>query len=259
MAGAVSASSTGTTVTADGTAHTKGAYAELVAATPFAVRGFLVMLGPGGDDRDYLIDIAIGAAASERDVVANLVFAGGSSGVAGVSSSFFPLALPQGVRLSARCQSTVGGATVPVAVLLVGETVAGFDALYTCTTYGAAAGDSGGVSVDAGASANTKGNYSEIAAATGAQIRWLGIGICNAGTAARATGTWLLDIAVGAGGSERVIIPDLMLHSITTSDVMIPQFVGVPVDIPAGTRIAARVAFSALTNRTFDVVLYGVG
>lgn len=115
--GANTAASAGTSVDPGGTAHTKGSYVELSAAIEARSSWALISVtqaGPlsGGPQR-WLMDLAIGAASSEQIVLPDLMWTGHQDTQVGlaIQRAFVPLALPAGVRLSARCQSSSNSAT----------------------------------------------------------------------------------------------------------------------------------------------------
>lgn len=257
--GAVTASSTGTAPTA-GSANVKGSYTELIASTAHDAHGIVINLMRTSAGGDYLVDIAIGGAGSEQIIVADLL-----RSTLGATFShqpiFVPIYIPAGSRISARIQSTTGSATFSMIVTLVqgGDVMPGSEGI--CVTYGAASGDSGGTSIDPGGSANTKGSYSQITASTTRPIHWLIVAIGGQGNAARTSAGWLMDIAIGGGGSEQVIVPNIPLSSHGNTDEMFPQFIELPVCIPAGSRLAVRAqsGITDATDRLFDVILYGVG
>lgn len=93
---------------------------------------------------------------------------------------------------------------------------------------------SGAAAVAVGsASANTKGSWTEIVAATAFDADQLIIGMAQAGNSL----THLVDIALGGSGSEEIIIPNILHGGHSRMMTWIP----VPVSVPEGTRIAARV------------------
>jgi hypothetical protein len=98
----------------------------------------------------------------------------------------------------------------------------------------AASWNTGSVTLTASATAHTKGSWSQIIASTsnvGTLLRFIVSGV-NVSTADSAT---LLDIGVGASGSETVIVPNLAIGGSAGS------FYSIPVEIPSGSRIAARI------------------
>lgn len=245
----------GTQITANAAANTKGVYAELIASTSFDYEGVMLEFGFVTGGVEWLIDIAIGAGGSEQIVIADLHYTFATA--LSAPYLFVPLRIPAGSRISARCQSSTGGAST----WIMGHGIAKVtDPLSRVTTYGAAAADSGGVSVDPGAVANTKGAYSQVVASTTYPIKHLILGFGINGDTARTSCRWLVDIAIGASGSEQIIVPNLLLNAHLSSDDITPHFVEFPCDIPAGVAISARAQCTTTTagDRLFDIIVYGV-
>ncbi|KKL25534.1 hypothetical protein LCGC14_2404330 [marine sediment metagenome] len=249
---------TGPTITPSTSTNTKGSYIEIIASTTFDTKELFIITARGNSAIDYLYDIAIGAAGSEKDIISNLYH---TSTGRYLTRHAFPLAIPAGTRISARSQAL--GASKAGFEVLVYMTATGYthpNPLGRCTTYGAATGDSGGTSIDPGASANTKGAYSELTASSTNPTKSLAIGIGNQANSVRSNALYLLDIAVGASGSERVILGDIWLVCGTQIDIVAPSAIpSIPVNIPAGTRISARAQcdITDVTDRLFDVIVYG--
>ncbi len=115
----------GTAIDAGAVANTKGSYAQIIASTSVAYRGLIVMFGNNATNRsltaDYAVDIAVGAAASERIIIPDLELkANGQDQVTPQVWGPFFFNIPSGVRLSARSSSTTTDATeriVDVAIL----------------------------------------------------------------------------------------------------------------------------------------------
>ena len=240
----VSGSTYWTTLTANASANTKGAYVQLTASTPEALRGVFVIIPIGSAaSAGFVADIAVGAASAEVVVVADVMFSSPAANTANNQLGvFIPVAIAAGVRLSARCACSVGGATVGFALLAVGGT-----STAVATTYGTSGAS--GTSVDPGGSVNTKGSYSQFTAATTADLDWL-IVILAYGNAGPTSGSWAIDIATGAALSEVVVVPDLGWRWGTAYG---PVTFQVPVSIAAGTRLSARMQ-STVTD-TVDRVM----
>lgn len=258
-AGAVTSTSRGTAVTASGSANTKGSYAELIAATAFISSWIWVMIDDVAAGVDYLIDIAIGGAGSEVVICSNL-YAGAGTGSINYGWYLFPIQVPAGVRLSARCQASTASSVARVsAMLFAGEFDTG-SMLQKLNTMGDATADSGGTSIDPGGTVNTKGSYTQIVSSTPRPIKSLVIAFGNQANNVRSSQSWLVDIAIGGSGSEKVILPNIAINASTSPDIVTPQVTPpLPVNIPAGTRIAARAQSDGndATDRLFDVILYG--
>lgn len=259
--GADLAASRAVQVLSSGSNNVKGAYVTMLDPTPFASDGLLFQVGDGGTG-DFLVDIAIGAAASEQIVFENIQLSRGAGGMQIGHTVYLPFKIPAGVRVAMRCQTS--NATSAIDVIL--ELMAGgaFAPLVyeRAVTYGAVTADSGGVSVDPGGTIHTKGAWTEIAAATTARIRHLMLCIGNQQNTSRSQGAWLLDIGVGSAGNEAPIVSNLLINSgSSTLDLVSPRVIAFPCDIPAGSRLVARSQSSIndATDRLFDVVAVGIG
>lgn len=259
-AGASTAVSRGTTITAAATANTKGSYTQLVASTAFDASYILVMIDDHAAAVDYLIDIAIGAGGSEQVILSNLIATGGTGSLSYGMTYLFPINIPEGSRVTARCQASTLSSAVRISVLLFGAGIANPETQTIVTTYGDNTVDSGGVSVDSGGVANTKGSYSQIVATTTYAVSSIIVAIGNQRNGVRSSQSWLMDIAIGAGGSEQVIVPNLVFNASTSPDIVTPQYYYLPLTIPEGSRIAVRTQSDGIdaTDRLMDVIIYGV-
>lgn len=94
--------------------------------------------------------------------------------------------------------------------------------------------NTGSVTITASATAHTKGSWSQIISSTTAQTTMIVFAVTsvNVSTADSAT---LLDIGVGASGSETVIVPNIAIGGASTAVFRIP------VKVASGSRIAARI------------------
>jgi hypothetical protein len=188
-----------------------------------------------------------------------------------------PINVPAGSRISVRCQDNFGSSTAFVSGLLVAGGFAGQPPLNTVTAYGANTATSTGVTADAGGTANTKGAWAQITAATTAAMKAIMVSGIRAapGTAQVADYAHLVDIGVGASGSEQVLIPNMVFQaSLTTGgatgsplvmtglSTLFPRFIPpIPCDIPAGVRLAVRQQSTTTnaTDRTAAYAIYGLG
>lgn len=256
--GETASTSRGTTLTS-GAANAKGSYSQLVASSSFAATFIIVHL-KAITSAASLVDIAVGAAASEQVIIPNLLFSVDTIGFPITTVFMFPVSIPSGTRIAARLQSNGASNTLDAVVTLL---VSGFipsAPLSVVTDYGIVTTDSGGTSVDPGGTANTKGAWSEITASSN-KVDMLSIVFGNQLNAAMATAHWLFDIGIGAAGSETILIPDLMVSSDVGDDRLSPVSIGpIPVNIPAATRIAVRSQCDIIdaTDRLLDVALYGI-
>jgi hypothetical protein len=116
--------SVGTTVNHHTVAHTKNpTFTELIAATAFDTQLVSIMLNNNSvanADSSTLLDIAIGAAASETVIIPDLSAGFLGSFTTGARWYQFPLYIPAGSRLSARTQSIRTTGSINVLVQLHG-------------------------------------------------------------------------------------------------------------------------------------------
>lgn len=120
------------------------------------------------------------------------------------------------------------------------------------SVVGADTSASDGTSLPAGATINTKNTWTQLIASTvhSASYMWVSL---HSGAPGRSA---LVDIGIGAAGQETVVYADL-LNAATNQVMFNARF---PCNIPAGTRVAARVQSTAANANTFCLVhLFGSG
>lgn len=257
--GAPSGTSGGTAVVSNASANTKGAYTELGTSTMDA-DGFYVHITPGTAARDFLIDIALGAASSEVDVVSNLLYSTGTTSTFVEAESFYvPVGIPAGSRISVRCQASSGTSQISIYVVLAKGDAYRRQRCQRATTYGANTADSGGTSLDPGGSANTDGGYSQLSAAITNPIRSVLICVGNQVNGARTDASFRFNLARGAGGSEVVVAPTIFARASTDHDLIRPHMIARDFRIEAGQRLAAntRCSITDATDRLIDIVVIG--
>ncbi len=96
-------------------------------------------------------------------------------------------------------------------------------------------GDNRTGSLTAPGASNTKGAYTELITSTADEYDWISMSFAVATAAAAVDTGVLLDIAIGAAGSEVVIVPDLQIGWAELTPTIL-----IPVHIPKGSRVAAR-------------------
>lgn len=254
--------SAGSAAITAGAANTKGAWVQLIAATTFETSWVTVQAVGNSASARYLVDIGIGAAGAEWVLFANVPLAGVSASTAGTMLQV-PFAIPAGVRIAARVQSSTASVTIRAQVVLCQGGVGQAPPLGRATTWGADTVDSGGALVDAGATVNTKGAWGQIIASTDQTVRWLCIHVTHGAIVTVSGIHFLVDIGVGAAGSEGAILSNLYFYYSTSNDAFMTPTICLPVNIPAGVRVAARaqasIANTTATDTQVDVVLVGVG
>lgn len=248
----------GTAIAYSGSTNTKNAaWTQLVAATSFDASGFIVDAVLQNDGRQSLVDIAIGAAASEQIIIANLLVAP-SRGYQYVQY-YFPIPIPAGSRLAGKQQSN-GTGSVYLSFNFIARNMLPSSPLGLITTYGADLTDSGGTQIDPGGTADTEGAYSQITASATYPIKQLIMAIGQQSNTTQTSQTQMIDLAIGPA-TETPLISNLGYGVNTFSDVGSPIVYGpFDVDIPAATRLAVRsmCSINDATDRLFDVIIYGV-
>jgi hypothetical protein len=239
--GAVTASTTLTTVTAHATAHTKGSYTELLAATGFDTSGLMLRLGgapsASGVDSSTLLDIAVGAAGSEVVLVANIPLGGYISGDR--YAWVLPVRVPAATRIAARTQSAVTSQAITLQVVPFGGGFLGPEGYARATTYGSDTATSSAVQPTTAGTLHTKGAWTQVNASIVNPMRALTVCVAAPVTNSATTAAGLLDIGVGASGSEIVIVPNVNF-SISSAEQCQYVPITVPVNQPAGVRVACR-------------------
>ena len=260
--GAVTGTSTGTLVTANATANTKGAWVSLGQAAR-AYELFHVGIGASSAAADYVVDVGLSGNGTNFYAIAADLRLGALKGAADLFLGYtIPVRIPDGFFVGMRCAASTGGSTLRGIVTAATSTplsAGGFselNAYYTPTA-------SRGITVDAGATANTKPAWTSIrtlGANETVDAIMLGIGP-NADVTRTAATTGLLDIGVGSAGNQYAVIENILWGFTTTSDTPYPNVIGpLPVSIPPSTTIWARMQSTnnAAGDRTIDLAVWGL-
>jgi len=233
-----------------------GTYTQIIASTAFDATGIVVNIHrDGGADIDGLLNIAIGAASSEVVILESLGWYRQSA--EGTSTYYFPIRIKSGSRISANARATTGGSNPKCQVILLQGSFFGSGAFNGVTTYGHNTADSGGTSIDPGATAHTEGAWFEIIASSTNPIRQLSAYV-GPQQVARVAADFLLDIGIG---TTELVLSDLYFRTEVTVDYLNPHVIGpLPFSVPTATRLAARARSSttSATARLFDIILYGI-
>lgn len=258
--GTVLTTSLGTVITASSTANTKGSYTQLVASTAYDACFMMVTISAPStanaiNSKAELIDIATGASGSEIVLVPNLIFPAYSyTTIYGVSYGF-PCCIPAGTRIAARSQSGLASNTSGVQVTLFDGSFSQPEGFGIVDSYGPSTSTSLGTPAIASGTADAKGSYAQLTASTSHDLAGVMVALDTQNATLNNT-AFLVDIAIGASGSEVVIVPNIMVCC-GSGWLSPPVTPFIPVNIPAGTRIAARVQ-SNVASATAGVSLYGV-
>jgi hypothetical protein len=242
-AGANTAASAGTTVTAPGSNNTKGAWTQLLSSAPFDVGGILF----GGyfthtsGLQHALVDIGIGASSSEQVLIPDVAWQRQSSSGKPSPATLFPCRIPAGTRIAARYQSsTASGSTLAASATLLPAGGAYPIRSGKAVVLGANTTTSRGLQVDPGGTVNTKGSYAELTSSHAHASQWAVLSAMNEDSGGAAP-SWLVDLAIGGAGSEIVVIPNLLIagfQDVEASGGIHRIFI--PLALQAGVRIAAR-------------------
>lgn len=185
---------------------------------------------------------------------------GGTNAAAIAKFFYIPIPIIAGTRISARCQASAASKTCTVVVVPVTGGNWFLPRLGGAATYGSNTGTSAGVGIDPGAVAYTKGAYSELSASIGKPIKWVILCIGDKANPLSRNNSWWIDLAIGAAGSEKVILDTIPFYCRTDGVGFQPSAMNFPCSIPAGSRLAARasVGDTDATDRLFDLSVIGV-
>lgn len=248
-----------------GAANTLGSWVEIVAALSADV-GWVAMwaaaaTAASGIDSSMLFNLGVGGAGSEVTLIEHLGIGWCEIAVATASDTLppnwlFPIWIPKGSRVAGRVQSKRGAVAGDMAFQFYAAEP-GMKPSNKITALGADTANSRGTVMAVPGSANVKGAWTQIIAATAEPYTALGVSVQGGGDTTQATTRQLIDIGIGAAGAEQVLIGDIGTETSATEGVMQlgPQVFGVYV--PKGARLAARWQGATLTGN-IDVHLHGI-
>ena len=263
--GLVSASTLYTYITAPTVNNTKGAYTELKAATDNSFEGIVIHTAYCTAPRNYLIDIAIGAAGSEKVIIPNLSLAtAGTYEYRMTQTHFFPIRVPKGSRISARYQANAYAST-DLGLNGYGIIARGLDGHFALADnvvdMGTQLSYSGGVTLPGIDSSAGWGAWAEIYSATPRQFHALVPAFDQKLDNTRSDGITTIQVGIGPAGSEQAIGQTLRwIHSATDSMIETSGPI-IYANIPQGTRIAARAYYSNTglsADKNIGALIYGI-
>lgn len=253
-----------TDVIAGGTAFTKGSWTQLIASTSGDVSWVMVQCANvrASVALSFAFDLAVGASGSEVAIASNLLISADQSVQA---TYFFPLCIKAGTRISARSASDHASDTGAIKLTVFDDTAMSCGVGSGIDTYGFTSASNLGVTIDPGATANTASSYVQISSSLTNDIAgfFLGFDDQNATTGTVGPLREIMDIAIGASGSEKVILPSFLLFRTISGGgtLHMPEASHYfPIPIKAGTRIAARAQSNTTVSpdRKFGLTFYGV-
>ncbi len=255
LAGVASSFQTsGTTITAHATSHTKGSWVELVASAPFDVTMLGVTMSASnhssGTDTSQLTDIGVGANPNEKVLIANIPTGYSSLLITSARVAWFPIEIPSGTRISARMQAVITVDEVELQLFMFGgSSWSSVPTFQSIDTMGALTASSHGTDLGSG-------SIVEIIASTAEDYKALGYGVDGAGDTSL-TGNKLLTILVGAGAAEKVLIDNIKVHLASAESISLAfpsqGILPMEMNIPAGSRLSADLDAAG----DVGLVLYG--
>jgi hypothetical protein len=252
------------TVTAGGTANTKGTWTAIGAATGFDYHHLQLSIQfASGHNSDGLVDIGIGtSAASVTTIIGDLRCSCLRGAFMFPAHYALPIHVPKGSVLYMRVQASTGSHQVMFSLSGASNGLFGRPGFKDMVSLFTVPGSSSrGTAVDPGGTANTIGSWTQLHAGVDRRVRGIVmfVGLNNV-TARTGAQTALIDIGIGASGQEYAIAQNLMVCHEGTADCWLPQTFGpMPCDIPPNTRISARMRASLNTanERTADIAVWG--
>jgi hypothetical protein len=235
-------SSANIVVTSGSTAHTMGAWTEIIASTSEDA-GYVAIYPntsfQSGVDTTSMFDVGIGASGSEVPLVESLPSGFRRAEIMESAYNNIPLKVPAGSRISIRNQSVIPNHPVSFLVALGkpdDRSVASVDVI------GANRAASSGTLIASGAT-GAQGAYVQIVGSTAQNYQAVIAVFVMAGSSVTQTiNPLLIDLAVGPSGSEQLLVTDSLQTTTTEYNrrnppSWLPIYVG---DVPAGSRLAMR-------------------
>jgi hypothetical protein len=240
------------------TAFANGGWGQVVAATPSDSTWMMVYLESiNSISTQQAVTIAVGASGSEYTVISNLTC---SSCVEHAGIRYlFPMTIAAGTRIAVASSSANTGDSITIGLTLFDDVFSSAGTGSAVDTYGFNPANNCGTAVDPGATANTKGAYTQLSGALTADLSGFNLAFDTQANYSGSQGiiNWLVDLAIGGSGSEVVILPNLYLaghaNSNATSAIYAPATGYVPIQIQAGSRVSIRASSS--TNNAVDRVI----
>jgi len=240
------------TVTANNTAHVKGAWSQLIASTSASgtVLEIIANAAQTTLDTSALLDIGTGASGSETALISNIAIGGMSTFGFGNPAFSVPIQIPSGTRISARIQSVIASgrtATIRCNVYDTGDyaqTPSSVDVIGTDTAT------STGTDF---ASANT---YVQLTSSTSRAYRAIVVlpNVSGSSTASVAT---TLTVARGASGSE-VELGKRRSAFGAAEEVSIYQDPLIVASVTSGSRLAVKIEGPTTNLANYGTCLIGI-
>ncbi len=249
----------GVLVTSSASTNTLGVYSELCSAAENTFKSNSVQVVLDGKiptETVMLVDIAIGEDPNEVVILPQLLHRSVREGAAGSYIYNFPVNIPSGVRVAARCRAAISSGTAYVSIMRGPSSFQNEKGLSSVVAYGANISTSTGVTVTPVATP-TFGAWTEITPSTTQTHRGLVV------SATRAAGFWAsrrigYQVAIGSVGNEEIIYGTnlIIISSAETGDGVVTGFLGTK--IPSGQRLSIRATADDIGASDFEYMIYGV-
>lgn len=246
------------TATTSGTPHAAGSYSEVVAALSEDSYGLYLQLSATTNtsavDSSTLMDIAIGAAGSEVNIVQNL-----GVGYKNLSNVIFfiPVFIPKGQRVSFRARGAQVSKSINARFTFLRSKDKNRSMPTRLNTIGANTATSSGIALTAPGASNVKSAWTEITSSTTEAFQGFLLTVQGAQSINLPNNNVLLDVAIGSAGNEQIISADNHVVIGAAESVDLPRPLTMVRHIPAGTRISCRYARSGALS-VVDVIFHGI-
>jgi len=253
----------GTTVTAGASIHTTGSWSTLIASSSAVAAGvYIKVVGvvAANVSSSMLMDIGIGAVGAENVLIPNLLVGYAGPDQTMGAQYFFPVAIPSGSHISARCQSVIPSDTAEVAIWLV-QDIQHLKGASSVEAIGVTSASSDGTVVTPGSDVWST-SWTNLGSVS-SDVNCLIPGLDQAGDdlASAADDQWLLKLgygtsAPGSGGTE---IDAVWYFATTGNEQVRGVFPNTPIyaDIPSGDNIYVNIN-GRLASQIKSVVVHAM-
>jgi hypothetical protein len=244
--------SSSVTVTADNTAHVKGAWEPLISSTASdgTVLEIIASAGQTTLDTSALLDIGAGASGSEAALISNIAIGGSRTNLTEQFAFSVPIQIPAGTRISARIQSVISGGRTAVIRCNVYDTG---DYAQTPSSVDVIGTDT---ATSTGTSFSAANSYVPLTSSTSQAYRAI-VMLPNVSGSATLNVATTLTLAQGASGSE-VELGKRRCHFGLSESVVIHQDPLVVASVASGTRLAVKIEGPTSNLANHGVCLIGI-
>lgn len=264
--GAIQSNNSGRPTAPQGTAMTpavgsKGSWVQVIASLSEAAYGLLICINNNNvsaGSRNSVVDIGIGAAASEIVLIPDLI--AGNAVNYNVNGGglwyYFPVLLPAGTRIAARAQGTVATA---FSVFVQAMQRPANPSMLKVAGFVEAIGASGDSGVTVTPGTTGEGAWTLLGATVRECWYWqIGAQVQSTDTTHNANAIHM-DLAEGDGTDFNILMDSVLMNTNTTEGgVILPFALNCEKRVPAGRNIYARAQASGAVD-ALEIVAYGAG